>query len=138
MFLALRRNAGSYGLSSSMDRWRGLCRAVIQVEAKLELGRIRHEAGMPRWIEHDFNVDLLDTGQPRELVLHVGLEHVAHTATGSRHGHLDMNPVSALLPGRNYARVNQTQIDDIDRNLRIVLGFQLIPGHLIAEGALLH
>lgn len=38
-----------------MDRWRGLCRAVIQVEAKLELGRIRHEAGMPWRIEHDFD-----------------------------------------------------------------------------------
>jgi hypothetical protein len=64
MFLALRRNAGSYGLSSSMDRWRGLCRAVIQVEAKLELSRIRHEAGMPWRIEHDFHMNFLDTGQP--------------------------------------------------------------------------
>jgi len=49
-------------LSRAMDRWRGLCRVVIQVEAKLELGRIRHEAGMPWWIEHDFNVNFLDTG----------------------------------------------------------------------------
>ena len=79
-----------------MDRWRGLCRAVIQVEAKLELGCIRHEAGIPRRIEDDFNMNLLDTGQPREPALHVGLEHVAHTTTGSRHGHFDMNPVHAL------------------------------------------
>jgi effector-binding domain-containing protein len=49
MFLALRRDSRilrakcGRSLSSSMDRWRGLCRAVIQVEAKLELGRIRHE-----------------------------------------------------------------------------------------------
>ena len=47
----------------SIDRWRGLCRAVIQVEAKLELGRIRHEAGMPWRIEHDFHMSFLDTGQ---------------------------------------------------------------------------
>ena len=51
-------------LSSSMDRRRGLSRAVIQVEAKLELGRIRHEAGMPLRIEHDFNMNFLDAGQP--------------------------------------------------------------------------
>src|SRR6266851_10339703 len=105
MFLALRRNAGSYGLSSAMDRWRGLCRAVIQVEAKLELGRVRHEAGMPWRIEHDFHMNLLDTGQPRELALHVGLEHVAHTASGSRHGHFDMNAIPALLHGHNHTRV---------------------------------
>jgi hypothetical protein len=46
---------------------------------------------------------------------------------------LIMNPVPALLQGRNVARVNQTQIHDIDRNLRIVRGLQLIPYHLIAE-----
>src|SRR5260370_41749460 len=80
-------------LSSAMDRWRALCHAVIQVETKLELSRVRHEAGMPWRIEHDFHMNFLDTGQPREPALHVGLEHVAHPATGSRHGHLDMNPV---------------------------------------------
>src|SRR5713226_5277567 len=103
-----------------MDRWRGLCRAVIQIEAKLELGRIRHEAGMPRRIEHDFNMNFLDTGQPRELALYVGLEHVTHAATGSRHGHLDMNPVPAFWQGSNDVVVEQTQTYDIDRNLRIV------------------
>src|SRR5713101_4029619 len=101
MFLAQRRDSrilwAKCGRSlSSMDRRRGLCRAVIQVEAKLELGRIRHEAGMPWRIEHDFNMNFLDTGQPREPALHVGLEHVAHAATGSSHGHFDMNPVPAL------------------------------------------
>src|SRR5260370_30315194 len=109
MFLALRRKAGSYGLSSSMDRWRGLCRAVIQVEAKLELGRIRHEAGMPWRIEHDFHMNFLDTWQPREPALHVRLEHVAHPATGSTHGHFDMNPVPTLLQGRNRSPVYPTQ-----------------------------
>jgi len=60
-------------LSFAIDRWRGVCCAVIQVEAKLELSRIRHQAGMPRRIEHDFNMNFRDTGQPRELALHVGL-----------------------------------------------------------------
>ena len=90
-----------------MDWWRGVCCSVIQVEAKLELSRIRHEAGMPRRIEHDFNMNFRDTGQPRELALHVGLEHVAHAATGSRHGHLEMNPVPTLLQGCDVTRVNQ-------------------------------
>src|SRR6266478_9306282 len=44
-----------------------------------------------------------------------------------------MNPVPALLEGHNHARVNQTQVHDIDRNLRIVYGLQLIPDHLLAE-----
>ena len=35
---------------------------------------------MPEWIEHDFNMNFLDIGQPRELALHVGLEHIAHGA----------------------------------------------------------
>ena len=68
-------------LSFSIDRWRGVCYAVIQVKAKLELSRVRHEAGMPWRIEHDFNMNLIDTGQPRDLALDVGLEHVAHAAT---------------------------------------------------------
>src|SRR6202521_4466911 len=80
-------------LSFSIDRWRGLCVAVIQVKAKLELSCVRHEAGMPWRIEHDFNMNFLDTGQPRELVLYVAFEHVAHTAPGGRHGHLDTNSV---------------------------------------------
>src|SRR2546425_12884976 len=98
-----------------MDWWRGVCCSVIQVEAKLELRRIRHEAGMPRRVEHDFNMNFRDTGQPPELALHVGLEHVAHAATRSRQAHLYMNPVHALLPGRNDARVNQTQVHTIER-----------------------
>jgi hypothetical protein len=77
----------------SIDRWRGLCGAVVQVETKLELSCVRHEAGMPWRIEHDFNMNFLDTGQLRELVLYVAFEHVAHTAPGSRHGHLDTNSV---------------------------------------------
>src|SRR6266849_6582720 len=120
-------------LSFSIDRWRGVCRSVIQVEAKLELSCVRHEAGMPWRIEHDFNMNFLDTGQPRELGLYVAFEHVAHTASGCRHGHLDMNALPALLHGHNHTRVNQTQIHNIDRNLRVVHGLQLVPDHLIAE-----
>jgi hypothetical protein len=66
-----------------------VCRAVIQIEAKLELSRVQHEGGMPWRIEHDFNMNFLDTGQPRELALHVGLEHIAHgarVAVASWHG----------------------------------------------------
>src|SRR5713226_7427386 len=119
--VAFSANCGP-SLSFSIDRWRGLCGAVIQVEAKLELSCVRHEAGMPWRIEHDFNMNFLDTGQPREPALHVGLEHVTHSTTRSSHGHFDMNPVHALLQGSNHAGVNQTQIHNIDRNLRIVHG----------------
>src|SRR5258707_6585005 len=129
---AFSANCGR-SLSFSIDRWRGLCGAVIQVETKLELSCVRHEAGMPWRIEHDFNMDFLDTGQPRELVLYVAFEHVAHTAPGSRHGHLDTNSVPTQLHRRNVARGNQTQIHNIDRNLRIVHGLQLVPDHLLAE-----
>src|SRR5260370_18486181 len=129
---AFSANCGR-SLSFSIDRWRGLCGALIQVEAKLELSCVRHEAGMPWRIEHDFNMNFLDTGQPRELGLYVAFEHVAHTASGSRHGHLDTNAIPALLHGHDHTRVNQTQIHNIDRNLRIVHGLQLIPYHLLAE-----
>src|SRR5258708_37224059 len=88
---------------------------------------------MPWRIEHDFNMNFLDTGQPRELGLYVAFEHVANTASGSRHGHVDMNAIPALLHGQNHTRVNQTQIHDLARNLWIVHGLQLIPDHLIAE-----
>src|SRR6266853_4076860 len=125
-------------LSLAIDRWRGACRSVIQVEAKLELSCVRHEAGMPWRIEHDFNMNFLDTGQPRELGLYVAFEKVAHTASGSRHGHLDMNALPALLQGHNHTGVNQTQIHNIDRNLRVVNGLQLIPDHLLAEGPFLN
>src|SRR6266576_1750142 len=120
-------------LSFPVDPRRGLSCTVIQVEAKLELGRIRHEPGVPGWIEHDFNMNFLNTGQLRKLAVHISLQHVAHTATGSCHGHSDMNTLPALFQGRNHARVNQTQIHDIDRNLWVVHGLQPIPDHLIAE-----
>jgi len=45
-----------------------MCRSVIQIEAKLELGRIRHAAGMPWGIEHDFNMNFLDTGNCESLL----------------------------------------------------------------------
>src|SRR5258708_19500739 len=57
-----------------------LWRTVVQIETELELGRIRHEAGMPWRIEHDFNMNFLDTGQPREPALHLRLAPVAPSA----------------------------------------------------------
>src|SRR5260370_15214072 len=92
---AFSANCGR-SLSFSIDRWRGLCGAVIQGEAKLELSCVRHEAGMPCRIEDDFNMNFLDTGQPPELGLSVDFQDVAHTSSAIRHEHLAMNALPAL------------------------------------------
>src|SRR5260370_17286401 len=83
---AFSANCGR-SLSFSIDRWRGLCGAVVQVETKLELSCVRHEAGMPWRIEHDFNMYFLDTGQPRDLVLYISLQPLSPPPTGTLHRH---------------------------------------------------
>jgi hypothetical protein len=69
---ARRQTQGTRGISNSPvidnlsrypdNRSPRLWRTVVQIETELELGRIRHEAGMPGRIEHDFNMNFLDTG----------------------------------------------------------------------------
>src|SRR5438445_788768 len=54
-------------LSFSIDRRRGLCSAVIQVEAKLELSCVQHEAGTPWRIEHESAAVGTWRAQPRKL-----------------------------------------------------------------------
>src|SRR5258708_14146858 len=89
---AFSANCGR-SLSFSIDRWRGLCGAVIQVETKLELSCVRHEAGLPWRIEHDFNMYFLDTGHPPHFLLYVALAHHPHPAPATHHAHLEPNSV---------------------------------------------
>ena len=109
-------------------------RPVVGVEAELELGAFRHHSRNPGRIEDDLDVDLAHLRQCGELAFHFGLDHVGHAAAGrgKRHAHVDA--LAAAFESGRRGRVDEAQVDDVDRNLRIAHRLQLLPDHLLAEG----
>src|SRR5690348_5691743 len=109
----------------------------LRLESQLQAGSFGHAAHIPRRIEHNFHMDFFHRGQPRKPALHISLKNVSHAASGSGHRHFYIDlPGLALYFGRlDLARVDQSEVDDIYRNLGIVNRFQDIPDQLVIEFA---
>ena len=58
------------------------------------------------------------------------LEYRAHAATGGSEGHNDIYRVAALGKGRDPAKIDQPQIDNVHWNLRVENGFHHFPSVL--------
>jgi hypothetical protein len=99
---------------------------LADIKAQLQLSRIRHAAGVPRGIEDNLHVYLLHFRQARELVFDVSLKDITHAAAGSGHGHFYIDFFPAFV--RSYvAGVDQAQIYDVDGDLGVVNGLELVP-----------
>lgn len=102
------------------------------VQAQLQPGRFRHALHRPWRIEHDVYLDLPDRWQTGKPAFDIRLKHLAHPATGGGHGHADINIADAVVFS-DFARIDKSQFDYIDRNFRIVHFLQLVPYQFLAE-----
>src|SRR5438067_10700916 len=97
--------------SWSAHGWEGARRAsVVQIETKLELGCLRHAPGIPRRIQDYFDANLFHLRQPCKFAFDVSFQHIAHAAARSRHRHLHIDSLSALLERRDHTGVDQAQV----------------------------
>src|ERR1700756_239733 len=99
---------------------------LADIKAQLQLGCIRHAAGVPRRIEDNLHVYLLHFRQAREFVFDVSLKDIAHATAGSSHGHFYIDFFPAFVSSY-VAGVDQAQIYDVDGDLGVVNGLELVP-----------
>src|SRR5216684_4320955 len=119
----------------SLDRfWTGSvdCTESALPHAELQLRRVRHHAAVPDRIKHYFDVRVLDAGEPLHLVLDVGRQHRTHAAAGGGEGHLDLHVLPAILGRLELAEIDQAEVDDVDRDLRVIARLELTP-HLLLQ-----
>src|SRR5439155_3361613 len=97
--------------------------------AELEAGCVGHAARVPRRIPHDFDAHLPDPREALDLAPDVLPEDVPHSAARSGHGHVDLDAV-ALGKRHGFAAINEAEVHEIDRDLRIEHRLQLLPDPL--------
>src|SRR5437879_525679 len=102
-------------------------------QPQLQPGRLGHLVRSPGWIEDDLDVELADPREAADLSLHVLLEDLTHPAAGGGEGHADLDAPVAVGEGERFDAVDQPEIDDVDRDLRIVDGPEDIPDHFFTE-----
>src|SRR5262249_21770026 len=113
------------GLSTALSvgvglRQNGKRRWWYVVKAQLQLGRVRHQARMPRRVKYNFHANFLHIGQTREPAFDVGLEDIAHAAAWGGHGHFHFDKIAAGFGHRRYrTAVYETEINNVYGNFRI-------------------
>src|SRR6266508_4287732 len=111
-----------------------LCSSTLGAshQSQLEFRSLGHHALVPRRVPDQFHVRLIDLLNRQEFVLHVLREHRPHAATRRRQRHFHVRFVGvARADRRELAIVDQSEIDDIDRDLRVVTRLKLVPDLLL-------
>jgi hypothetical protein len=62
-------------------------------------------------------------------------DHIGHAAAGRGERHADIDAVAAGVKLRRCGRVDETEVDDVDGNLGVAHGPQLLQDHFLAEGS---
>src|SRR5574340_1182879 len=71
---------------------------------------------------------LRHAGNGFQLVAHLVGQELPHAAAGGGERHLDVHAIArALFERRHHAFVDQAQLDDVDRDLRVIAGRHLLP-----------
>ena len=81
-------------------------------------------------LEHHLDVRFLHPGQGEHLLLHVPLQVVAHAAAGRGEGEVHGDLLAALGQGGDLALVDEPEVHDVDRDLGVEAGLELVPGEL--------
>src|SRR5918992_4483331 len=81
------------------------------------LGLLGHHLGGPGRTEHHLALDVLDPGEAREQLVHLGFDHGPDRAAHRREGVRDVNPPLIRV---DVDLVHQAQIHDVDPELGVV------------------
>jgi [glutamine synthetase] adenylyltransferase / [glutamine synthetase]-adenylyl-L-tyrosine phosphorylase len=88
---------------------------------------------MPWRVPNHFDHRFVDAGQCEQFFLRIPGDNAAHAATGSGQGHLDIHAVAGFAERFDAEVIDQSEIDNIHRDLRVITGFERIP-ELLFEG----
>src|SRR5947208_5919923 len=121
-------------------RWAGsrprtcACRRMASTSSSehpgLQARGLGHHGLVPGGIEGQRHTRLAHSRDPLDLVAYVIDQNLAHAAPRGGEGDLHRHRAAAVLVLRHVACVHQTQVDDVDRDLRVVAGAHLLPGEL--------
>ena len=84
-----------------------------------------------RGIEDQFDIGAGDGRHQFQLGANIVGEELAHATTRGGQRHLDLDPALPLVVVQEVALVNQAQVDNVDRDLRVEAGAQLVPEHFL-------
>ncbi len=133
---AVGGNATLLSLGRELDRGRGFGTGGSRKgprpaerlhHPRLQPRRLRHHRLVPRRVEDELDVGIADRRDQLELVADVGDEHLAHAAAGRGERHLHGDVARAVRIGRDLALVDEPEVDDVDRDLGVEAGAQLVP-----------
>ena len=74
-----------------------------------------------------------DAGDREQLLLDVLAQEVAHAAAGRGERQLDAHLARRRRRGVDLAAVDEAEVHDVDRDLGVVAGLELLPGQLLAS-----
>src|SRR6202165_6045037 len=101
--------------------------ALISHHAGLQTSFVRHHGLVPGRVEHQFDIRSRNRRDYLHFVAHVLDQYLAHSAARRRQGHLDVDRAGRIFVLADIAFVNQPQVDDIDRNFRVIASLELLP-----------
>src|SRR6185312_9560457 len=103
---------------------------ISVVHSCLEACLLGHHALVPGRVERQLDACFAHRGYALDLVLHVIDQDLAHPAAGGRESQAHLAGACPVLVGLHGAVVHQAEVDDVDRDLRVVAGPHLRPGEL--------
>src|SRR5580658_7248683 len=104
--------------------------ACLPGHAGLKPRRFRHHRLAPRGIEGELDIDLAHGWYRGKLFLDVLDQDITHAASRRGQRHRNAQIPRVVFVSADFALVDQSQIDDVDRDLRIVAAAHLLPCEL--------
>ena len=128
-----RRRDGNRGSGSDADRCSDVPR--FSDHTQFHAAFFGNHILIPGRIPDKFDLRIIDSLDRHDACLGIRRDHRAHATPGSRQSHFDHRHGLASLI-LDEAVVNQTEIDDIHRDFRIVDRLQLRPDLFFERGVL--
>ena len=108
---------------------------VIKVETELQLGGSDMRLGFQGGSNTTSTRTSFTSGSRASLLSTSAFSTFPIPQPGAVIDIFDVDLLAARLEIRNRASVDQAQVDDVNRNLRIVNGLQLLPDHVFRESS---
>src|SRR5206468_4615265 len=89
---------------------------------------------VPRGVPDDLDVGIGYARKVEQLHAGIGGDRCAHAAAGGGQRHLDVDPLSGVL-GCDAEIVDEAEVDDVHRDLRVVAGPEHAPDLLLEVAA---
>src|SRR5690606_10397397 len=101
--------------------------------AQLKSRGLAHHFPAPWRIPYEVHLHFFHAMNVENLAARFIGNHRDNSATGCDQCHSNFNTKFFIAQGDDVAAIDQTQVDDVDRNFRVVAGTEHVPGGLTHE-----